>query len=194
MIRKTSWLWCALLGIALLVAGCGNAEKEATDAAITAAEGAINAVQSEAAKYVPDQLQAAQSAVQTARNALAKGDYRAALAAAQDAASKARELAAATAAKKDEWTKSWADMSASIPKSLTQAKAKLDAYSRGAHMPADMDKTELEQAKAQYEQLKQAWADASAAATQGNLGDALKKASPLKDALAKLVEMLGIKS
>lgn len=194
MVRKASWLSCALLGIALLVPGCGNAEKEAIDAAITAAQGAINVAQGEAAKYVPDQLQAAQSAIQTAKDALAKGDTKAALAAAQDAASKARDLAASTAAKKDEWTRSWADISSSIPKSLNQVKGKLEAYSHGARMPVDMDKDKFADAKTQYERLKQAWADASAAATQGNMGDALKKASSLEDALAKLTEMLRIKS
>jgi hypothetical protein len=192
MFRKTTWFGCALLGFAVFVASCGNAQKEATDAAITAAQAAVNAAQGEAAKYVPDQLQAAKTAIQTAKDALAKGDYSAALTAAQDAASKAKELAAAAAAKKDEWTKDWADLRASMPKSLDQVKAKLDAYSHGAHMPAGFDKAKLAEAKTQYEQLKQGWADASAAAAQGNMGDALKKASSMKEALAKLVEALGI--
>ena len=85
-------------------------------------------------------------------------------------------------------------MSASITKSLEQVKGKLGAYSHGARLPAGLDKSKLEDARIQYDQLKQGWADASAAATQGNLGDALKKASSLKDALAKLLELLGIKS
>jgi hypothetical protein len=194
MARKTSWIFCALVGVALLVVGCGNAQKEATDAAINAAQSAINAAQAEAAKYVPDQLQAAQTTLQSAKDALAKGDYQAALSAAQDAASKAKDLAAAAAAKKEEWTKQWTDLSASMPKSLDEVKAKLNAYSRGAHMPAGMDKTKLGDAKTQYEQLKQTWADATSAATSGNLADAIKKASDAKDVLAKLKEMLGIKS
>jgi len=194
MVRKASWIFCALLGIALIVIGCGNAQKEATEAAINAAQAAINAVQAQAEKYVPDQLQAAQTALQTAKDALAKGDYQAALSAAQDAASKAKDLAAAAAAKKEEWTKDWADMSSTMPKSLDEIKNKLNAYSHGAHMPAGMDKGKLADAKTQYEQLKQSWADASAAATQGNLGDAMQKVSSMKDVLAKLKEMLGIKS
>jgi hypothetical protein len=88
----------------------------------------------------------------------------------------------------------WSDLSASIPKSLDEVKAKLNAYSHGAHMPAGMDKTKLGDAKTQYEQLKQTWADATSAATSGNLADAIKKASDAKDVLAKLKEMLGIKS
>ena len=178
--------------MALIVVGCGSAQKEATEAAVNAAQTAINSVQDEAAKYVPDQLAAANSALQSARDALAKGDYTAALAAAKDAASKAKDLAAAAAAKKAEWTQTWASLNESLPKSMDAVKAKLDAYSR--HLPAGMDQEKLATAKTQYQQLKQTWVDATAAATQGNLGDAIKKSSGLKDLLAQLKEMLGIKS
>jgi hypothetical protein len=194
MVRKTSWIGCALLGLALLVAGCGNAQREATEAAINAAQAALTAAQTEAAKYVPDQLQAAQTALQSARDALAKGDYGTALSAAQDAANKAKDLAAAAAAKKAEWTQEWSNLNATTPKTLDDVKNKLNAYSHGAHMPAGMDKQKLADAKVQYDQLRQTWSDATSAAAQGNLGDAMAKAATVKDALAKLVELLGIKS
>lgn len=194
MSRKTSGLLCGVLGMALWIAGCGAAQKEATEAAINAAQTAVNTAQGEASKYVPDQLQAAQGAIQSAKDALAKGDYTGALAAAKDATVKAKDLAAAAAAKKEEWTKEWGSMSDSMPKSLDTVKAKLDAYSKGAHMPAGMDKAKLADAKGKYDALKQSWGDASAAATQGNLGDAIKKASEMKETLANLKEMLGIKS
>jgi hypothetical protein len=193
MVRKASLILCALLGVGLAVAGCGSAQKEATDAAINAAQSAINAAQAEAEKYVPDQLQAAQTTLQSAKDALNKGDYQAALSAAQDAASKAKDLATEAAAKRDEWTKQWTDVSASMPKSLDEVKDKLNAYSHGAHMPAGLDKAKLGDAKTQYEQLKQTWAEATSAATSGKLSDALKKASDAKDVLAKLKEMLKIK-
>jgi hypothetical protein len=60
-------------------------------------------------------------------------------------------------------------------------------------MPAGVDKAKLADAKKQYEQLKQTWSDASLAATQGNLGESMRKMSGTKDALAKLMEILGIK-
>ena len=194
MYRKTNWFVFGVLSVALLLAACNGAQKAAIDAALNAAQTAVTAAQGEAAKYVPDQLKAAQDTIQTAKDALAKGDYQAALSAAQDAASKAKDLAAAAAAKKDELTKNWASDSESFPKSLDAVKKKLDAYSHGAKLPAGVDKAKLADAKAQYGQLKQGWSDAMASFQQGNLADAAKKASDLKDALAKLAELLGIKS
>lgn len=193
MARKTNWILCVLLGMTCLGTGCGTAQKDATEAAINAAQEAINAVQGEAAKYVPDQLQAAQTTLQQAKDALAKSDYRAALSSAKDAAMKAKELATAAAAKRDEWSKEWSDMNATMPKSLDQIKAKLNAYSHGARLPAGMDKTALDEAQSQYDQLKTNWADASAAASQGHLGDAVNKLTGAKDTIARLKEMLGIK-
>jgi hypothetical protein len=192
--RKMKWMVSGVLGMAMLAAACGNAQKEATAAAIAAAQSAITAAQGEAAKYAPDQLKAAQDAVQSAKDALAKDDYEAALKGAQDAAAKAKDLAAAAAAKKDELMKGWNSLNASIPKQMQEVKAKLDAYSHGAKMPAGMDKIKLADAKTQYEQLKQGMADATASFNQGNLADATNRASGLQDLLAKLMEMLGIKS
>jgi DNA repair exonuclease SbcCD ATPase subunit len=194
MVRKTGRIACALLGIALLLEGCGNAQRDATEAAISATQAAINAVEGEAEKYAPDQLQAAQNALQTAKDAFAKEDYQAALAATRDAASRAKGLTTTAAAKKEELAKGWADLNTSIPKSLDGVKARLNAYSHSANLPAGLDKDKLADVKAQYDQLKQSWAEALAAATQGNLGDAVKKAAAVKDLLAKLKELLGIKS
>jgi predicted S18 family serine protease len=194
MAWKTPWICCALLGIALLAAGCGTAQRDATQAALNAAQSALNAVQADAAKYLPDQWQAAQATLQSAKDALAKGDYPAALSAAKDAANKARDLAVAASAKRDEWTKQWGDLSSSVPRSLDEVKNRLNAYSHGARMPAGMDKDQLAEAKAQYDRLKQSWSDATSAASQGKLGEAIKKALNVKDMLARLKEMLGIKS
>jgi len=193
MARKRAWMLSGVLGLTCLAAGCRNTQKNAIEAAINAAQTAINTVQTEAVKYVPEQLASAQTALQSARDALAKEDYQGALNAAQDAANKAKELAAATAARKEEWTKTWSRLNESMPRSMNEVKRRLDAYSHGARLPSGMDKDMLEAAKPQYEQLKQVWADATADATRGNLRDAIKKATGMQDALAKLMEIVGMK-
>lgn len=194
MHRKMKRLVLGALGVGLLLTACGGGQKKDAEDAINAAQTAITAAQDEAAKYVPDQLKAAQDSLQSAKDALAKGDYQAALTAAQDASTKAKDLPAAAAAKKDELTKEWASLSESVPKSLETVKKKLDAYSHGAKLPAGMDKAKLADDKAQYTQLQQSWSDASASYQQGNLLDAVNKASAANDGLTKLKEPLGIKS
>ena len=186
------WVLSSALGVLLSVTGCGNAQREATEAATNAAQMAISTVQEEAAQYVPEQLAAANNALQGAKEALAKSDYAAALAGAKDAANKARELAASAAAKKTEWAQTWASLNETVPRSLEAIKVRLDAYSR--RLPATMDQDQLAAARTRYEQLKQTWSEASASATQAKLGDAIKKSSGMKDALAELKELLGFKS
>ena len=193
MLKRSALFIFALLWLALILAACGGAQKEATEAALNAAQTALDTAQGEAAKYAPDELHAAQAAMQRARDALAKGNYDAALDAAKDAANKTRELTASAAAKKQELTKTWASLNQGASKAMDEVKRRLDAYSHGAKLPPGLDKSQLDDAKAQYEQLKQQWSDAAAAAQKGNLPDAVAKASIWKEALAKLMELLGIK-
>jgi hypothetical protein len=193
MFRRGALFIAALLWLALILAACGGAQKEATEAALNAAQTALDTAQGDAAKYAPDQLRAAQEAMQSAREALAKGDYDAAIAAARDAASKARDLAAVAAAKKEELTQTWVSLNQSAVKAMGEVKRRLDAYSHGAKLPAGLDKSQLNDAKTQYEQLKQQWSDAAGAAQKGNLPEAIAKASIWNEALAKLMDLLGIK-
>jgi hypothetical protein len=194
MFNRKNWLVCHVLLITLILAACGGAEKEATEAAINAAQIAIDSVSSVAAEYVPDQLKSAEDALQRARIALAKGDYATAMAAAKDTVGKVSEMAKAAAEKKEALVEGWASLSESMSKSLRQLKAKLDAFSHGAKLPFGMDRWQLADAKEQYQQLIQAWALATAAAQQGNLGDAIQRASGIRDILERLMEMVGIKS
>jgi len=143
---------------------------------------------------VPEELDQAKQALQSARNSLAKSDYQGALASARDAANRARDLAVSSAAKRKEWSDTWNSLNESLPKSMAQVKAKLDAYARNGRLPEGMDKDGMEQVKAQFERLKQEWTEATSAATQGLMGDAVKKASELKQELTDLMAKLGIKT
>src|SRR5580692_9767510 len=108
MYPRMFWLVCGIISLTVSVVGCGgNAAREATEAAVNAAQTAITGIQGEAGKYVPDQLSAAQNAIQSANNALAKGDLQTALTDAREAIDKAKVLESASAEKKDELTKDW---------------------------------------------------------------------------------------
>lgn len=193
MARSMNWLLAAVLAVVPIVGGCGGGQRDATQAAINAAESAIDAAQSEAEKYAPEQLQAARTALQNAKNALSKSDYDAALKAAQDAAHKAKDLAIAATSNREEWTKEWTELTASIPKSLDQVKAKLNAYAHSTHLPEGLDQDALNQAQQDYDKLKKSWDEATAAASQGNLRDAIHRVPSIEEMLARLKEKLGMK-
>ena len=195
MARKMRWVVLSVAGIALLAGGCGSREKDATEAAINAAQAAVNAVQADAEKYVPEELQAARNALQSAREALVKNDYDKALAAARDAADKAKDMVSAAAGKKAEWEKNWRELNEAIPKMLDQVRYRTALYSsKGVRLPEGVDSEIVEQAKTAYEELKQKWAEATGEATRGNLREAIEKGTVVREGLEKLKEMLKIKS
>jgi DNA repair exonuclease SbcCD ATPase subunit len=194
MKKRITCVLASALGFALLFGGCGAAQKDATEAAINAAQTAINAAQNAASKYVPEQTKAAQDTLEAAKDALSKGDYTEALKDARDAAQKAKDAVEAAKAKKEEWTNTWNSLNQSAPKSMSEVQAKLDAYKKNGKLPAGVDKTTMDEAKVQFDQLKQGWADATAAYKNGNVAEAMQKATSFRDGLMKLKELLGIQS
>lgn len=179
---------------ALLLAGCGTAQRDATEAAVNAAQKAVSAAQDAAEKYAPDQFKAAQDALQSAKDELAKSDYQGALKGAQEAVQKAKEALSTASTKKEEWSKDWKNLSASAPKTLNEAKARLDAYTKKGKLPPGITSDQMAEAQAQYDKLKEGWANAVAAYQKGDLADAMKNASWVQEGLQKLKELLGIKS
>ena len=183
--------WVVLLGCALLLAACSR-DKGPAQQAITAAEAALNAAQPEAAKYVPDQVQSVAGALQGAKDAFAKGDYTAALNGAKDLDAKAKALTTAAAAKKEELTKQWDELSASQPKTLELLQAKVTALQKAKKLPAGLDKAKLEEANASVAALTQEWAVASDAFKAGNLMEAVDKGKDSQAKSAELMTTLGV--
>jgi hypothetical protein len=184
----------ALIACVLLVAGLSacNTDKGPADLAIKADEAAIQAVADEAAKYAPGQLKAAQDALAAAKDKFAKGEFKEALAAATELGNTAKELAAATAAKKDELTKDWNDLAASLPQTVASIQAKIEELGKAKKLPKGMDKAKLAQAQEGLAGITKAWEEASAAFTAGNIGEALGRASTLKDKGAEVMALLGM--
>ena len=174
--------------VSALVAGCAS-DKGPAEAALRAAEEAITAAKGEAARYVPEQAKALETALAAAKDKLAKGDYRAALTEAQALPGKAKELAAAAAAKKAELTKAWEGVSAGMPRVVDAIKSRVDVLSQAKTLPATMTADKLGAAKTGLAELTQSWTAASEAFKGGNVPDALAKATAMK---AKAAEVLGI--
>ena len=185
MLKKLSVTFVLLT--CFLIGACAS-QKAPAEAALKAAEDAVNAAAPDATKYVPDQWKAVTDALAAAKESFNKGDYKAALAGAQDVTQKAKDAAAAAAAKKDQLVKAWNDMSAGVPGMIAAVKSRVDILSSSKKLPAGMDKAKLESAKASLAAASQAWGDASEAYKAGNVSDAASKAGAAKD---KAVEAMG---
>jgi hypothetical protein len=175
----------------LWIGACAN-QKAPAEAALKAAEDAVNAAAPEATKYVPEQWKAVTDALAAAKDSFNKGDYKAALAGAQDVAQKANDAAAAAAAKKDQLVKAWNDMSAGVPGMVEAVKSRVDILSSSKKLPAGLDKAKLESAKGSLAAASQAWGDASEAYKAGNVSDATSKAGVAKDKAVEAMRTLGM--
>ncbi len=184
----------AIVACVLLVAGLGACatDKAPADAAIKAAEQAIQAVADDAGKYVPAQLKESQDALAAAKDKFTKGEYKEALAAATELGNKVKDLATAAAAKKEELTKAWNDLAASLPQTVASIQAKIEELGKAKKLPKGMDKAKLAQAQEGLAGITKAWDEASAAFTAGNLGEALGRASNLKEKGAEVMALLGM--
>ncbi len=171
---------------ALLVAGCGLSKAPA-QAAIKAAEEALNAVRAEAQQFVPDQLALLDTALANARNSFEKGDYNAAIAAAKDVPLKIKDLAAAIEARKAELPMVWEKMAKEMPKVIADAKTAV-AKAKG------VEKETLAAAKAGVDGMPAAWKQAEEAFKAGNLAEAVGRATELKQQAEKIMADLGTKT
>jgi hypothetical protein len=190
----SNWMWSGLLGVLLLLAGCGTAQHDATESAVNAAQKAVSAAQDAADKFAPDQFKSAQDALQSAKNELAKSNYQGALTNAKEAVEKARQSISIAATRKEEWSQDWKNLSASAPRTLNEAKARLDLYTKKGKLPPGISSDQMAEAQTQYDKLKEGWSDAVAAYQKGDLANAMKKAGWMQEGLQRLRSLLGIKS
>ena len=107
----------AVIPFALSLA-CTDAAKAPAEAAMAAAGTAVESLQGEAARYAPEAVKAAQASYASAKELVAKQDYKGALTAAGDVTTKVKAALAAAAAKKDELVKASVEIAASVQKTL----------------------------------------------------------------------------
>jgi hypothetical protein len=184
------------LGVALflsvpILAGCAS-DKGPAEAAIKAAETAVNATVAEASKYVPDQAMSLQAALAATKEKFAKGDYTAALNDAKSLTDKTKEVASAASAKKAELTKTWEGLSAGMPKVLDAIKGRVDILSKSKKLPANLTAEKFASAKSGLDEMTQQWTAATESANSGNLMDATTKGTAVKTRAAEVLTTLGM--
>ena len=167
-------------------------QKDPAEAALKAAEASMNEIRAEGSKYAPEQTKGVLTSFASAQDSFNKGDYKVAMEIAQGIPAKAKDVAAAVAAKKDELTKTWNALSASVPGMVEQIQAKVDALSAMKKLPKDMDAARLEAAKASFGDITKSWGEASDAFKSGNLIDAIAKGNVVKTKTSDEMATLGL--
>jgi hypothetical protein len=178
--------------VAILLAACGSADKGPAEAAIKAAEEAVNSVKAEVSKYMPEEAKSLDSALAAAKEKFKQSDFKGALSEAQAVAAKAKDLANAAAAKKTELSKAWQDMSNGLPKVVDAIKSRLDILSQSKKLPAGLTAEKLAEAKTGFAEITKQWAEAAAASTGGNLMDAVTKGTAIKKKAAEVLTALNM--
>jgi len=185
---------------AVLLVGCIN-EKAPAEQAVASAEATLVQIRDMAQKYAPDQLQAVDAQLAGLKDSLAKGDYKAVVAGApalntaisnlkDAAAAKQQEVEDAQAKAKD----AWGPMSTDVPKMVDAIQSRVDILSKSHHLPKGVTKDSLASAKSTLDSMKQAWSDASSAATSGDYTTATTKAQAVKDQASQVMKSLGMTS
>jgi hypothetical protein len=190
MSKRWTCLTVVLLAASLVVA-CAS-QKAPAEAAVTAAEQAFAAAKAEAVKYVPDQVNAVQTSLEAAKASLAKGDYQAALTAAQALPAQIGELQTAAAAKKTELTQTWATLSTGLPQVVQAIQSRVDILSKAKKLPAGLDQAKLDSAKSGLAAATEAWSAATAAAGAGDVAQAVSKANAVKGKAVEALNALGM--
>ncbi|GAB6272933.1 MAG: hypothetical protein PHH96_01345 [Smithellaceae bacterium] len=181
----------AMLFISVLFMACAD-EKGPAELAMKAAEQAVAATKAEAEKLVPDQVAALESALASAKDKLAKGEFKEALSEAQGLVGKAKDVLAAAQAKKDELTQKWTELSQGLPQMVEAIQGKVDDLSKLKKLPKAITAEKLAEAKSGLEAVKADLAKAQESFKSGNIAEAIAVATVVKEKAAKAMESLGI--
>jgi hypothetical protein len=189
-VLKKSWKYALALVCAATLA-C-NSGKAPAEAAMKLAEEAVNGARAEAESLVPDDFKSLSDDLNAAKDAMAKGDYKAALASASSVQQKATDVLAKAKAKKEELTAKWNSMSADLPKMVDAIKSRVDILSQAKKLPAGMDAAKLASAKDGLAAATTTWGEAQEAFKAGKWNDAIAKATSVKEKATAAMAALGM--
>jgi hypothetical protein len=189
---KTWRILAAVIPFALLAA-CTDAAKVPAEAAMAAASTAVESLKGDAAKFAPEAVKAVEASYATAKDLIAKQDYKGALAAAQDIPTKAKEAIAKATATKDTLVKAWNEAGGSLTKMMEAAKSRLDILAQSKKLPAGMDKAALAKAQTDFASLQGGLAAAKEQYKAGDWSGAIAKAKDLNAQGMDLLKAIGLR-
>jgi hypothetical protein len=159
--------------------GCTDAAKAPAEAAMAAAGSAVESLQGEATKFAPDAVKSVQASFASAKDLIAKQDYKGALAIASDIPAKVKAALAAAAAKKDALLKSWGELAAGIPEMVNSLKARIASLSSAKKLPKGIDKAVIAKANEGVAAIESGWQGLADQVKGGNYDAAIAKGKGL---------------
>jgi hypothetical protein len=184
---------------AVLLAGCAN-QMEPAKKAIADIEAAAEAAGPDAAKYIPDQLQAVTSQVTDLKMKFDQKDYKAVIAAAPAVLAQAQGLAAAAgtakqaaeAAALEALNAEWGTLSTDLPAQLAAVTSRVAILSKSKKLPAGLDAATFDAAKTGAGEAATLWEQATAAQAAGNVEQAVTTGRQVKEKLDAAMTGLGM--
>lgn len=163
---------------AVLLAACAG-QKEPAEKLIGDIQATVTAASTEAAKYIPDQLDGVQTQLSALKVSFDKQDYAGVVSGAPAVLAAAQSLATDAAAKKDAVLKAlndkWTALAGSVPGYLTVIQNRIDFLGKKANKKATAG-IDLGGAKSALSDAMATWSKAQAAFATGNMEEAVKTA------------------
>jgi len=182
---------------ALVAGGCAN-YKEPARLALQEVQYSLQAVAIDAKKYVPDQYVQLEQQYEAAKSSYASGDYKGTVRQVRELRDHISTVSAAATAARDEKTanlnQQWRSMSTDLPKMVEAIGKRLDSLSKTKKLPKNVSQSNFDAAKSAYEEMKQAWTEASAASDSGNIEAAVTKGTTVQTKGQEVMTMLGMPS
>jgi hypothetical protein len=135
---------------------------------------------------VPDQLKAITDSLAKARADFDKGDYKRALAVAQELVPRVGAALEAATRKKDELIAAFKQFEQTLPQMLAALEARLTRLAKMTTLPSDLDQATVEAATSNLESVTAGWKKASESFDAGDVIAAVKQGAEVRTALEEM--------
>ena len=183
-----------LTASAMLMTGCMS-QKDPAENAVTQAEAAMTDLRVDAAKFAPEELKTTETTLAKMKDDLAKQDYKHVVAGVPQFNKEIATLKEVLVGRQTQIiaaTREWETLNAEVPKAVEEIQVRVDSLASSPKLPKEVDKHEFETAKASLETMKNDWAAATAAFSEGNATEAADKARSVQGKVEETKEQLAM--
>jgi len=181
-----------VLAGAVALSACAASQRKAEEA-LKAAEEAMTAQHAEAARFAPEAFAAVMEAYGAARDAFAKQDWAAAIAAADSAAAGARQFPAAIADGMARARAQWPAQRDSVAAMLTALAGRLDEVRRTRRYPDGKTADDVRALRERVDSLSAGLVKATAEFDGGDLRGAMHASDRIRTEAGRLMGELGLR-